>query len=99
MYDEDNEEVQPSAVISSYSWDDGSTYHQDNVLVSSGRWGGRADANGDMYIGFEFSGIVAVTKVSSNLLFFPLFFLFSKSDFDVHRRNSNTTMMFWLSQL
>lgn len=76
MYSEDNEEVQPSAVISSYLWSDGSPYHQDNVLVSSGRWGGRADSNGDMYIGFEFSGIVAVTKVSSNLLFYPLFSYF-----------------------
>lgn len=76
MYDEDNEEVQPSAVISSYSWDDGSTYHQDNVLVSSGRWGGRADANGDMYIGFEFSGIVAITKVSSMFIFTHFFLIF-----------------------
>ena len=62
MYDEDNEEVQPSMVISSKLHSDGSTYHHDNVLISSGRWEGRADLNGDLYIGFEFNGIIDVTK-------------------------------------
>lgn len=76
MYNEDNEEVQPSVVISSHLYSDGSPYHQDNVLVSSGRWGGRADSNGDLYIGFEFSGIVAVTKVSFSLLFTHFFSYF-----------------------
>lgn len=76
MYSEDNEEVQPSVVISSHLYSDGSPYHQDNVLVSSGRWGGRADSNGDLYIGFEFSGIVAVTKVSFSLLFTHFLLIF-----------------------